>query len=112
MTRKEFEKLVLEALQSLPKRFRDRLENIDVVVEEGSGDEDLLGLYEGVPLGERTGAYSMALPDKITLFKRALEVECEENGTDLKEEIRCTVEHEIAHHFGMSDEALEEGGIY
>lgn len=114
MTRKEFDKLVREALRSLPKRFRDKLENIDVCVEEGSDDRDTLGLYEGVPLNERTHEYGMGLvmPDKITLFKRAIEDECRRTKKDPREEIRDTVRHEIAHHFGMTDEELERGDVY
>ena len=112
MTCEEFEKSVRKALRSLPKRFKDKLQNVDFVIEESSRRKHLLGLYEGVPLNERTQGYGMVLPDKITLFKRNIEAESEASGTSLVDEIRHTVEHEIAHHFGMTDEELENRKIY
>lgn len=112
MTRSEFEKLVIQALKSLPKYFRDKLRNVEIVIEESSPDGDTLGLYEGVPLSERTQEYGMVLPDKITLYQKDLEDECRENSLDLPEEVRLTVQHEIAHHFGMTDEHLDETGNY
>ncbi|MEI8344910.1 MAG: metallopeptidase family protein [Candidatus Omnitrophota bacterium] len=88
MTRKEFEVLVRKALRSLPKAFKDKLSNVGIVIEDGrAAEKDLLGLYEGVPLAERTHSYNMAMPDKITLFKRNLEAEAKANGTALVEEI-------------------------
>jgi predicted Zn-dependent protease with MMP-like domain len=112
MRKVEFEKLVRDALKSLPKEIKDRLRNVDVVIEVGTGKEDCTGLYEGVPLDRRTGEYSMALPDKITIFRRAVEAEYRRNGADIKKEIRHLVRHEIAHHLGISDERLIELGIY
>lgn len=112
MTRNDFEKIVLEAVRTLPRKFRDRLQNIDIVIETGTGKGESMGLYEGVPLGERGEAYSGALPDKITLFKKEIEAECEENGLDVKKEVRQAILHEIAHHFGISDERLEDLGTY
>ena len=112
MTRSAFEKLVREVLKSLPKHFKDKLSNIDVVIEEGTGEEEVLGLYEGVSLKDRGEGYSGVLPDKITLFKRALEADCREHGLDLRQEVRDTILHEIAHHFGMTDAHLREADIY
>ena len=113
MTRKEFEALVRKALRSLPKVFKDKLSNVGIVIEGGRGaSRDLLGLYEGVPLADRSHSYNMAMPDKITLFKRNLEAEARSNGTLLVEEIRLTIEHEIAHHFGITDERLRREKIY
>ena len=112
MTRKGFENIIRQTLRSLPKQFKDKLQNIDIVVEDGARRKNLLGLYEGIPLKDRTHGYSLVMPDKITLFKRNLEAECRALGTDLRREIRRTLEHEIAHHFGMTDEQLEAGEIY
>jgi predicted Zn-dependent protease with MMP-like domain len=69
----------------------------------------LLGLYEGIPLTDRTGAYGLVLPDKITLFQQALESVCPDEET-LRNEVRVTVIHELAHHFGISDRRLRELG--
>ena len=123
MTREEFEKLVHDALIDLPKEFKDKLENVDVVIEEGV-DMDmvkqlglgakgrLLGLYQGVPLKDRTHYYGMVMPDKITLYKQNIEHSCEAGGLDIREEIRHVIQHEIAHHFGISDKRLKDLGIY
>lgn len=115
MSRKEFEKIVQEALDSLPRIFRQKLDNIDIVIQDKpkrGQEKDLLGLYEGVPVGDRTSGYSLVLHDRITLFKVNLEKECETHGLELRDEVRHTVLHEIAHHFGMSDEHLDEEGLY
>lgn len=123
MTREEFEKLVRSALLELPKEFKDKLQNVDVVIEEdidmdmvkklGLGARGrLLGLYEGVPLKNRTHYYGMVLPDKITLFKQNIESACRASGKDIREEIRHVIQHEIAHHFGISDKRLEDLDIY
>ena len=120
MTLTQFETLVFEALMNIPDEIRTRLENIDVVVEEhptseqltGTGIEEpqyLLGLYEGIPLGNRYG-YNMVLPDKITLFMNAI-VFVSSNTEDMVKEIQDTVIHEVAHHFGINDERLVELGL-
>ena len=117
MNRTQFEKLVREALTQIPKEFLDRLDNVDIVVEDGptpvqlvgSGlDEDqlLLGLYEGLPLTDRYG-YDMVLPDKITIFQKAIESMCSSEEEVIRE-VGDTVVHELAHHFGIDDETLEE----
>ena len=116
MTPEKFKKLVMEALLQIPKEMRSRLDNVDLVVENsptleqlaGSAiddDQSLLGLYEGIPLTERYG-YDMVLPDKITLFQDSIEQICS-NDEEIVKEIRDTVIHEIAHHFGMSENKLE-----
>lgn len=119
--RERFEGLVGEALDGLPDAILDMLDNVAVVVadspipdqlrEAGSLDtgEMLLGLYEGIPQLDRTGDYHMVLPDKITLFQRALEAVCPDEAT-LRREVQVTVVHELAHHFGISDRRLEELG--
>ncbi len=123
MTRREFEALTRKTLLKLPKEFKEKLQNVDVVIEEvpdmetikklGLGAKGrLLGLYQGVPLKDRTHYYGMVLPDKITLYKQNIERECEEENLDIREEVKNVVEHEIAHHFGISDERLEDLDIY
>ena len=125
MDTRRFENLVRQAIQELPPALQDLLDrmdnNFDIVVEDwaspaqliGSGLEEkeaLLGLYEGTPLTARE-YYNFALPDKITLFKRAIENICE-TDEEVVAEVRTTVIHEIAHHFGIDDDALHEMGIY
>jgi len=108
-----FEELVAEALDDLPHWVRERLENVDVIIEDNPppGQRHLLGLYEGIPLTQRGASYSGVLPDRITLFRPALERAS--TGEDhLKALIRRTVIHEVAHFFGISDERLNELGRY
>ncbi len=121
MDSQRFERLVGEAIEKLPEAFRERLENIDIVVadkptrdqlkELRDKKETLLGLYEGVPLTERTHDYGFVTPDKITVFQRPIEAMCR-NDTQIIAEIQHVVRHEIAHHFGISDDRLEELGRY
>ena len=123
MTRREFETMVRDALKRLPKEFKDKLQNVDVVIEEEPDMDNvrrlrlgtkgrILGLYEGVPLKDRTHYYGMVMPDKITLYKQNIERSCSESGTDVRDEIEHVVQHEIAHHFGISDKRLEDLDIY
>jgi predicted Zn-dependent protease with MMP-like domain len=113
-------RLVRRALAGLPPPFRERLSNVDIVVKRRPGRDDLrqaglppgempYGLYFGVPLTERDG-YGLVLPDKITIFQEPLERDFP-NEAELVEEVRKTVLHEIAHHFGLSDEKLAEMGM-
>ncbi len=121
MDSEKFERLVGEAIDRLPEVIRERLENIDIVVEDvptreqmgksKDKEETLLGLYEGVPLTERTYSYSLVMPDKITIFQRSIESMCR-NESQIIAEIKKVVRHEIAHHFGISDDRLEELGRY
>ncbi len=108
-----FEDLVAKALDDLPRWVHERLENVDVIIEDHPppGRRHLLGLYEGIPLTERGTGYSGVLPDRITLFRPALE-EAATSEDDLKALIRHTVVHEVAHFFGISDERLNELGRY
>jgi predicted Zn-dependent protease with MMP-like domain len=121
MQRHRFLRLVEEALAGLPPPFQDRLANVDVVVQRRPGradlrsaglapGESLYGLYEGVPLTERGSEYGMVLPDRITIFQEPLERDFPDDR-DLVEEVRTTVLHELAHFFGISDEALEKYGL-
>jgi predicted Zn-dependent protease with MMP-like domain len=120
MDRKVFEYLIHDAIRELPAEFRDKLRNVAIIVEdypseelmqqmELSPDDTLFGLYEGVPLTER-GYFDQPLhPDRILIFQRAIEDECD-SPEEIKEELKVTLVHEIAHFFGLSDEYLEDLG--
>lgn len=123
----QFDDLVGEALDDLPPFFRDRLDNVAILVEAWPSirtlremglppGETLLGLYTGIPLTERTQSYNMVPPDTITLFQGPIEraaAEWEGEFLDnVREEVRHTVIHEIAHHFGIDDDRLVELGAY
>jgi predicted Zn-dependent protease with MMP-like domain len=112
MDDKSFEELVISAVESLPEEFRKKLENIDIVIEEAKeGKDGLLGIYQGVPLSRRTHYYGNVLPDKITIFKNNIERMCR-TEEEIKETVRRTVIHEIAHYFGLSDEHMKRSGTY
>jgi predicted Zn-dependent protease with MMP-like domain len=115
----EFEQLVAEALDSLPDDLWAALDNVEVTVasyptseqlrKAGVTNGTLLGLYEGIPLTERNSAYTFVLPDKITIFQGPIEHICGSYATVVAQ-VRETVIHEFAHHFGISDERLDELG--
>jgi predicted Zn-dependent protease with MMP-like domain len=118
MDRERFEELVAKAVQALPEEFLARLENITIVVEDLPSryqlaraglkrGQTLLGLYEGVPLTKRGGHYGMVVPDKITIFQKPIEFRCR-NDAEITTEIQAVVQHEIAHHFGISDARLSQ----
>jgi predicted Zn-dependent protease with MMP-like domain len=108
-TQPGFEQLIEDALSSLPPDLRDRLSNVDVVVEdEPPPGRRLLGLYQGVPLTRRGSNYSGALPDKITIYRGPLERLYGHDPVLLGLQVRRVVLHEIAHHFGISDARLVE----
>jgi predicted Zn-dependent protease with MMP-like domain len=119
MDRARFEQLVAEAIESLPDDFKEKLDNVAVVVEDlpsprdarryGRGGRLLLGLYQGQPLTRRDSRYGMAFPDKITVYQANVEAVCR-NDAEVREQVRTTVLHEIAHHFGIDDERLHELG--
>jgi predicted Zn-dependent protease with MMP-like domain len=108
-SRSRFEELVAEALDELPGWIQERLENVEVLVEDfpPPGERLLLGLYEGIPLTKRGGGYFGVLPDRITLFKRSIEAVAADEE-DLRRVVRHTVVHEFAHFFGISDDRLRE----
>jgi predicted Zn-dependent protease with MMP-like domain len=107
---KAFEALVAEALDELPPYVQERLENVAVVVDQGA-DSDLLGLYEGVNRVERAGGYHLATPDRITLFWKPIIDQVGSSDSDaIRREVRKTIIHEIAHHFGIDDAELERLG--
>ena len=120
----QFAGLVEEALDSLPEMFLERLENIQVDIEEWPSREDLesvglahrdryslLGLYHGVPLTARHSSY-MAFPDRVTIYQKPIEAVCGNNDERIREQVRHTVIHEIAHYYGITDDRLEELGAY
>lgn len=103
---RSFEALVADAIDALPDEIRARMDNVSIVVDERASPPDLLGLYHGIPLTDREG-YAGALPDVITIYRRALEARARSQA-ELEREVRVTVWHEIAHHFGISDARLGE----
>jgi len=120
MDSQKFEWLVGKAIDNLPDEFHERLENVDVVVaDKPTSDqltsvnrkrgETLLGLYEGVPLTKRGRHYGLVIPDKITIFQKPIEAMCR-NDARIIAEIQRVVQHEIAHHFGISDARLRQLG--
>jgi predicted Zn-dependent protease with MMP-like domain len=119
--REAFEELVAEALETLPDDFHEKMENVEVVVEDWPTREEMLsvglrpgetlfGLYQGIPRTQRTSSYNLVLPDKITIFRGPLLAYCGHRPDRLREEVRRVVLHEIAHHFGIGDERLHELG--
>jgi predicted Zn-dependent protease with MMP-like domain len=112
VTRRRFEQLAAEALDELPAWVHERLDNVEVVVEdEPPPGRSLLGLYEGVPLTRRGESYTWALPDRITLYQGPIQHAARMAGDRaLKRVIADTVIHEVAHFFGISDERLRELG--
>ena len=116
MQRQRFEALVIKAIDQLPSEFQDKLENVDVIVEDWPTQRQLsqlglkhrsqlLGLYEGIPQTERGRDYNLVLPDKITIFYKPIEAKCR-SDREIETEIGEVVRHEIAHHFGIGDETL------
>lgn len=104
-----FEDLVGLGLDRVPDELWDMLDNVVVLIEDRNEEEpDLLGLYEGIPLTERD-YYAGALPDRITIYRHALCDMCADHE-ELVEEVAITVVHEIAHHFGIDDDALHAWG--
>jgi len=117
MDRLSFEKIVQNALRRLPRRFKKKLENISIVVEEKPTAEllrdmeiesgTLFGLYQGVPLTERGWNYGNMLPDRIVIFQQPIE-EVASSPTEIEEIVMDTVIHEVGHYFGFSDDTLYE----
>ena len=109
MDESEFADTVQDAVDSLPPDLREQMSNVDFVVEEEPPPgARLLGLYQGIPLTRRTSGYSGALPDKITIYRGPLERLYGHDEALLEKQIKRVVLHEIAHHFGISDERLVE----
>ena len=120
ISRKEFELLVERALRRLPRRFRERLENIAVVVEDWADDDTLedmgieppdtlYGLYRGTDLTRRDTTYGNVLPDVITIYQGPIQEDCD-TVEDMEELVRDTVIHEVGHYFGLDDDAAGGAG--
>jgi predicted Zn-dependent protease with MMP-like domain len=120
MELEKFEKLVNEGIKIIPEKFLRKLENVDVVIEEKPTPYQLektkikkgfvlFGLYEGVPQNKRWG-YGQVLPDKITIFKNSIESYAR-SEEEIKELVKNTVWHEIAHHFGMTEKMVRESEV-
>jgi predicted Zn-dependent protease with MMP-like domain len=120
--REQFERYVAEAVEALPPEFLDRISNLDFSVEEWARAEDfartrsprgstLLGVYRGIPLDRRGRGYGMVVPDHIVIFRGPLQ-RLARDEQDLADRIAHVVRHEVAHHFGISDERLREIDAY
>ena len=118
VTEEEFEELVTEAISSLPEKFKEKMENIVVVIESLPSREllmemkikspyGLLGLYRGIPYTRRGIWYRNVMPDKIIIFKKPIEVRCR-NKDEIKESVRRVVVHEIGHYFGLGEADLRK----
>jgi predicted Zn-dependent protease with MMP-like domain len=104
-----FEEMVATALDGLPEKLGQLMSNVAVTVEDGPGPPGLLGLYEGIPLTSRTTYYAGVLPDRITIYRQAICAICNSED-EVADQVRRTVVHEVAHHFGIDDERLGELG--
>jgi predicted Zn-dependent protease with MMP-like domain len=110
MSRLRFEELIGEALDTIPRELADAMDNVVVLVDDRNLDDpQLLGLYEGVALTERTSDYGGVLPDRITLYREAILDICDDED-DVVREVAVTVVHEVAHHFGVDEDTLHELG--
>ncbi|MGD2165294.1 MAG: metallopeptidase family protein [Anaerolineae bacterium] len=117
-----FERLVAAALDDLPEEIRRALDNVDVVVEDWPDrgtlqraglrhPMQLMGFYQGVPRTKRTHRYGLVLPDKITIYRRPIEMRAT-SDEDVREIVRLVIRHEMAHHFGIDDSRLRDIGAY
>ncbi len=122
VTLAQFEQLVWDAVDQLPSHIHDHIANLEIEVKPAPTKDDLaeadvvnadelFGFYQGTPLTERDTGYDMTLPDLISIYQHAHELACDTLG-ELRAEVRRTVRHEIAHHFGIGDERLDELGAY
>jgi predicted Zn-dependent protease with MMP-like domain len=118
MTRDRFTRLVEEALREIPRRFRDEMKNVAVVVEDDppahvlaemeiEPPDSLFGLYQGTPLPERGWTYGNTLPDRISIYQSPIEDACEDDE-EIRDCVAETVIHEFGHYFGMSEDEIEE----
>ncbi|WP_290056686.1 metallopeptidase family protein [Amycolatopsis solani] len=110
MSRERFEELVSEALDEVPPEFARAMDNVVVLVEEFNDEApDILGIYHGVALTERTSSYGGVLPDRISIYRQPILSMCEDED-EVVEEVLITVVHELGHHFGIDDARLHELG--
>lgn len=119
MTRQQFRALVQEAIDTIPPRFKSEIRNVAIVIEdrptrellaemEMEPPDTLLGLYQGIPLTERQWAHGNVLPDRITLYQREIEEECEGDEDEIVVAIGETLIHELGHYFGLSEDEIME----
>jgi predicted Zn-dependent protease with MMP-like domain len=111
MEQKKFEELVAQALEALPKRFREKLANVAIMVEDSPPQEPqsgglLLGLFHGIPRTEKS-VFSASPPDRIFLYQRNIEAVCRSEG-EVRRQIRATLLHELGHYFGLSEDELRD----
>jgi predicted Zn-dependent protease with MMP-like domain len=116
VTREYFRELVAEAIDTIPENFARAINNVAIVVEEQPSPDlldememepgDLMGLYQGTPLTERSAGFGNQLPDQITLFKKPIESACEGDEDRIVDEIGFTLIHELGHYFGMSEDEI------
>lgn len=122
MSTEEFERVIVETMEQLPEQFQARLENVEIVLEEypdaatmrAAGVNSpfgLLGFYHGIPLTARTQGYTMVAPDKISIYRQPIILHYRTPDA-IREGIKHTVLHELAHHFGIDDARLIEIGAY
>jgi predicted Zn-dependent protease with MMP-like domain len=109
MGTEEFEALVADALDRIPEQLAAAMDNVAVMVDDLSPPGPLLGLYEGVPMTSRGNHYSASTPDRITIFKATICAQCHDPA-EVAALVHTTVVHEVAHHFGIDDQRLEELG--
>lgn len=122
MDRDTFAELVLKALDDLPEQFREKLQNVEIAVEDWPDAEtmrlagvrnrsNLLGFYHGIPLPERTQGYNMVMPDKISIYRQPILMHAR-SRREVRERVYRVLHHEVAHYFGIDDERLREIGAY
>ena len=122
LARAEFEQLVAQALDDLPLQFRQAMSNVEVLIDLWPSPQDLqtagvpngqllLGLYHGIPLTDRTHGYALVAPDTITIYQGPIE-QVYRTPRAIRDGVRHTVIHELAHHFGIDDDRLRELGAY
>ena len=116
MTRERFERLVEEALNGIPRRFRDAIQNVAIILEaeppqelldEMEPDDTLFGLYHGTPLPERGSSYGNTLPDRVSIYQLPIEDACA-NDEEIRKCVAETLIHELGHYFGMTEDEIEE----
>jgi predicted Zn-dependent protease with MMP-like domain len=114
VTPERFEELVVEGIDALPDWVHEAMENVSILIEDGPprGQPGLLGLYHGVPLSHRGGNYTNVLPDTITLYRASIVAYAGPNEERVRAQVVRTVAHEVAHHFGISDDRLREIDAY
>jgi len=118
---RQFDQIIVEALQQLPAQFREALDNLDIEVQWRPSPQELrragvrrgqtlFGIYLGVPLPQRSSAYNLALPDKIVIYQEPHELACM-TEEELVEQVRKTLLHEIGHYLGIDEERLRDLGL-